>query len=181
MLRRSFFSLLPAGLASLFVKQTPKTEELFFVFSNDKFYVKDGLVYKRENQGTIYHYDEQQRLHCETGPAMIRPDGHKEWYIHGKRHRIDGPAVEYANGDQHWCVNGKHHRTDGPAIEYANGTKSWWVNDNRHRIDGPAVEYGNGDQQWWVDGVFCAEYKHKEGSMTITDLKFELCVPKTLV
>lgn len=34
----------------------------------------------------------------ENGPAVIRPDGTKIWYNHGKIHRIDGPAIIYSDG-----------------------------------------------------------------------------------
>jgi hypothetical protein len=42
-------------------------------------------------------------FHCENGPA-IEADGHKEWYINGKRHREDGPAFEYTNGYKEWYI-----------------------------------------------------------------------------
>lgn len=31
-------------------------------------------------------------LHREDDPAIERADGHKEWWLHGQRHREDGPA-----------------------------------------------------------------------------------------
>jgi hypothetical protein len=59
--------------------------------------------------------------------VKVHPNGTKEWYLDGKRHRVDGPAIEYADGTKCWYLNGKRHRTDGPAIEYADGCKSWYL------------------------------------------------------
>jgi hypothetical protein len=41
-------------------------------------------------------------LHNDQGPAIIRPDGTKFYYIKGKLNRLGGPAIEYNNKqDQH--------------------------------------------------------------------------------
>ena len=61
--------------------------------------------------------------------VKVYADGHKEWYLNGKRHREDGPAIEYADGTKCWYLNGKLHREDGPAVEYSNGDKHWYLND----------------------------------------------------
>ena len=58
-------------------------------------------------------------------------DGSKEWFVDGKRHRLDGPAVEYPDGSKYWYVDGKQHRLDGPASEYYDRSKSWWVDDKQ--------------------------------------------------
>jgi len=39
--------------------------------------------------------------------VKVHPNGTKEWYINGKRHREDGPAIEYGNGNKSWYLNGK--------------------------------------------------------------------------
>ena len=67
------------------------------------------------------------KLHCETGPAIESLAGDKEWQINGKRHRKDGPALEWANGDKEWWIDGKLHRTDGPAIE-SKKIQSYYLN-----------------------------------------------------
>ena len=56
------------------------------------------------------------------------PDGRKEWWLNGKRHREDGPAVERPDGTKVWYLNGKLHREDGPAYESPDGAKYWWLN-----------------------------------------------------
>ena len=90
------------------------------------------------------------KRHRLDGPAVERVDGEKMWYVDDKLHRVDGPAIEYADGEKEWYVDDKRHRVDGPAIEYVNGTE-WWVNDKRHRLDGPAVERKDGTKEWWID------------------------------
>ena len=69
---------------------------------------KEQFIYINE-YGTKRHYsDREMRIfHCENGPAIAMADGHKEWYINGKRHREDGPAFEYTNGYKEWYINGK--------------------------------------------------------------------------
>ena len=74
-----------------------------------------------------------RNLHCADGPAVEWANGHKDWYLNGKRHRADGPAIEWADGDKEWYLNGKRHGADGPAaVERANGHKEWYLNGKRH-------------------------------------------------
>ena len=47
----------------------------------------------------------------DGGNTMYYADATKK-----QLHRVDGPAVEYPNGDKEWWVNGKRHREDGPAV-----------------------------------------------------------------
>lgn len=58
--------------------------------------------------GTVCHYDEQGRRHCDGAPAAHNLDGSEVWAQHGKIHRVDGPAVRlvFADGyieEQWWC------------------------------------------------------------------------------
>jgi hypothetical protein len=61
--------------------------------------------------------------------------GTKEWWLNGKRHRVDGPAIEDIDGDKVWFLNDKLHRVDGPAIEDIDGDKEWYLNDRRYKFD----------------------------------------------
>lgn len=58
------------------------------------------------DDGCISWGNEKNQLHCEHGPAIIWPSGAKEYYIEGKRHRLDGPAVEYACGSKEYFIEG---------------------------------------------------------------------------
>ena len=70
----------------------------------------------------------------QTGKPEMEQDanGNKEWYLNGKRHRVDGPAIEGANGYKAWWLNGELHRIDGPAVEGADGYKAWWLNGKEY-------------------------------------------------
>ena len=41
-----------------------------------------------------------------------------------------GFVAEYPNGSKEWWLNGQRHRVDGPAREWADGTKNWYLNGN---------------------------------------------------
>jgi len=111
------------------------------------YYTKEGKFETKE-----WHAIPFKELHREVGPAVIYPNGHKQWRINGEKHREDGPAVEQSNGTKEWWVNGKRHRLDSPAIERPNGSKEWYVNGKKHRLDGPADEWKNGFKRWYING-----------------------------
>jgi hypothetical protein len=80
-------------------------------------------------------------------------DGTVRYYnAHGQLHRVHGPAVIYPDGDREWLQNGRMHRLDGPAGEYTDRYCEWYHNGWRHRLDGPAVEYADGHREWYIDG-----------------------------
>ena len=45
--------------------------------------------------------------HRDDGPAVVRPNGIREWFRHGLRHREDGPAVEGLIVDDEFWLNGR--------------------------------------------------------------------------
>ena len=49
------------------------------------------------------------KLHREDGPAIIRINGIKEYFIHNKRHRLDDPAwiSSVSSFRNEWFINGK--------------------------------------------------------------------------
>ena len=57
-------------------------------------------------------------------PAVIKPDGSKEWYQYGKLHRNDDrPAVISADGTLKWYQYGQLHRDkEQPAVIHADGS-----------------------------------------------------------
>ena len=76
--------------------------------------------------GSIEWKDENNWLHRDDGPALIKVDGTQEWYQHGELHREDGPAVIEADGRQYWYWHGKPHREDGPAWITPSGDQYWY-------------------------------------------------------
>ena len=107
-----------------------------------------------------------QRCHHRVdGPAIIWPDGSKEWYLQGDVHRGDGlPAVIRADGLHKWYQKGKLHRVGQPAVTHPTGEyylenydaphpiAEWWVDGLLHRHDGPATTFLDGSQQWCSNG-----------------------------
>jgi hypothetical protein len=50
--------------------------------------------------------NEQGKLHCKDGPAVLGENGYKAWYNNGKRQRLNGPAREWSYFDaDEWWVN----------------------------------------------------------------------------
>jgi len=80
--------------------------------------------------------------------CKILPDGTKEWYLNGKRHREGGPAIEWSDGTKVWYLNGKPHREDGPAYEYPDGSKEWY-------LSGKATHPETLVDLWLERGIFC--------------------------
>jgi len=61
-----------------------------------------------------YYFDDENRYHRDNDlPAIEWYDGSKEWFQHGKFHRLTGPAGIYTSsvpGDKGyslWYLNGK--------------------------------------------------------------------------
>ena len=73
-----------------------------FKFKNTNLLLNGKFV---DEFGTIRYYKDG-KLHNENGPAYIRKDGYKAYWINRKRHRIDGPAIIYVGEDYDWWING---------------------------------------------------------------------------
>lgn len=58
-----------------------------------------------DKDGTQRWRDENDELHRDGGPAVIRVDGFHVWFQHGFHHRADGPAVIYTSGKVAWYFN----------------------------------------------------------------------------
>lgn len=59
--------------------------------------------------------------------------------------------MEWPNGTREWWLNGLRHREDGPAVKRA-GYHEWWFHGLLNRETGPAIESEDGNRQWWHDG-----------------------------
>lgn len=92
-------------------------------------------------------------------PAVIYPDGKREYYKYGRMHRDNGPAMITANGDQYWYHEGLQHRdVDLPAVICVGGGKIWYQYGKYHRDnDQPAYINHNGDQSWYQYGLIHRE------------------------
>jgi hypothetical protein len=113
-------------------------------------YTVAGGVWCKDDQCWTWR-DEHGRLHRVDGPAVIYPDGDRDWFLHGERHRVDGPAVIRRDSRHHeWFLHGQWHRVDGPAVNYADGSRVWCLHGLWHRVDGPAAIYPDGSCEWWL-------------------------------
>jgi hypothetical protein len=92
-------------------------------------------------------------LHNPNGPAVIKPDGSKEWWLKGEfKNPNDFPngKINIEDRIEYW-ENGSRHRDDGPAIIRQDGYKEYWKDGRRHRLEGPAVEFPDGRVIWYAD------------------------------
>src|ERR1039458_5508555 len=87
------------------------------------------------SDGTKEWHDEHGERHRAGAPALVHPDGEREWYQHGQLHRVGGPAQDRPSGYKAWYQDGELHRDDGPAIVQTTGTLEWYVEGLRHRED----------------------------------------------
>ena len=85
--------------------------------------------------------------------CVVHLNGHQEWHVDGRLHRLDGPARIWPDGSQEWWVDGQLHRLDGPAVIRADGYRAWYVDAHLHRLDGPALIWADGDQEWYIRDV----------------------------
>ena len=89
---------------------------------------------------TIFR-DSRGRFHREDGPAVIIGN-RREWWINGKRERLDGPAVE-DDDIQYRCYyqNNLKKRTDPslPTLILKNRVEYFDSQGRQHKDDGPAV------------------------------------------
>lgn len=77
--------------------------------------------------GWVWYYDGQY-LDLGNDKGVYLDCRGTQWCLeNNKCHRLDGPAVIRADGSKEWWVNGMLHRTDGPAVIWADGYEEWWV------------------------------------------------------
>lgn len=97
-------------------------------------------------------------------------DIYQMWCKDDKKHRDDDlPAVIYPDGTKEWWYEGKMHRNNKnengylPAQVWADGTMIWRLHGKIHR-DGnkPAVIFGQKPlQEWWTNGVLVCRIQQK--------------------
>jgi hypothetical protein len=101
-----------------------------------------------------YYHGKKHRV---NGPASIYDDHHEKWYLHGQKHRVDGPAVRryYDDGfrsQEEWWFDGLLHRADDKPAHIGSFRREWWFQGKKHRETGPAVIHTNGNEEWWFNG-----------------------------
>jgi len=89
---------------------------------------KEILTVKKDNYGTIRHYNASGQLHNPNGPALVCASGYEWYYINGKRHNPNGPAIVWPDGSKEYRINDNLHNANGPAVIHSDGREEYWVN-----------------------------------------------------
>lgn len=94
---------------------------------------KEKEITRVDSAGTKFWYNKEGKLHRDGDlPAVVYPDGGREYYRNGVTHRDRGPAVVMPSFNDSYKVkyyrNGKIHRVGGPAV-YRSGHKEYWFRD----------------------------------------------------
>lgn len=71
--------------------------------------IVEGIVVVNSIDNVFFQKIGSDILHRTNGPAIIRANGEKEWWVEGRRHREDGPAIEWLSKTYYWYLNGKHY------------------------------------------------------------------------
>lgn len=135
--------------------------------NGDEEWWMEGRKYKSQVNGTIVWFHPERFYNIPGGkgkgfgpfssdrigrtdgePAVIHPNGDKEWWVHGVRHREAGPAVERVNGENERWEMGRGRCPKGPTVERVNGEERWVINND--------CKCGNtgiiviDDDEWWT-------------------------------
>lgn len=116
------------------------------------------ITKKITSEGDVIHYKTDSypiKYHNLYGPAIIRLNGTKEWWVDGIRNHptyFDYPTIVCLNGDKMWHYNNKLHRIIGPAVIKTDGIQEWYFNGLLHNSCGPAITYPNGIEIWYFNG-----------------------------
>ena len=63
--------------------------------------------YEYDNVNIYYYKKGTYRKHNPYGTAVVSKNGHKEYWINDKCHRLDGPAIIYSDGYEEYYINDK--------------------------------------------------------------------------
>tara|TARA_R110002153_G_scaffold112287_1_gene254352 strand:- start:33 stop:350 length:318 start_codon:yes stop_codon:yes gene_type:complete len=69
---------------------------------------KETLTVETDEDGTVRYYNASDQRHNPDGPAVIRADGYKAYYINDQLHNPHGPAVVRTDGSKAYYINGKY-------------------------------------------------------------------------
>ena len=85
-----------------------------------------------DKYGNVRWFNERGVMHRTDGPAVVKPNGTKKWFIDGMLHRMDGPAVEYANGMRLWFIANNAY---DDVYDWAEAALKWQGNENPSEDD----------------------------------------------
>lgn len=108
-----------------------------------------------DGSGIIRWTDKYGNYHRVGNPALVKPGGWQEWFVHGKAHRDGDLPAKVCQEFTSYFKDGVPHRDgDLPAVIYRDGTQIWIKEGKIHRTDGPAVCYHDSSRtdEWYFEG-----------------------------
>ena len=117
--------------------------------------VNKRTVMTKDSKGNINHFDFDQQLHRENGPAQYNKYEYEQdpenapqsWLIHGRAFRIDGPAEIDNQGYKNWLIYDKYINIDpkykygGPSIVTPDGKQIWRIGVERFTNEQDVIKY----------------------------------------
>lgn len=80
---------------------------------------------KRFNREVEIIDPETGQLHNADGPAVVRSDGTRLWYVKGLQHNASGPAVIKPNGDLRYYYHGTKCKNAEALDDTVKRAKEW--------------------------------------------------------
>ncbi len=85
-----------------------KTPDLFPRRPMEQLTNDDNLFIRLEHSSLRYYLDDQcEKLHRESGPAVIHNNGCVEYWRLGQLHNISGPAIQTNSGKKVYYLYGR--------------------------------------------------------------------------
>lgn len=117
--------------------------------------VNKRTIMTKDNEGLINHFDYDNQLHRENGPAVYNKYEYEKdsenapqtWAKHGSTFRIDGPAEIDKEGYKYWLIYGKSINIDpkykygGPSIVTPDGKQIWRIGVERFTNEQDFIKY----------------------------------------
>ena len=103
-------------------------------WQNGELHRTDGPAISRPNGYQEYWIDGNKLTEEEFNSRSVKTieHGHEIWRnLNGELHRTNGPAIILPNGTKEYYLNGKLHREDGPAVIYPDGKCLYYQNGKK--------------------------------------------------
>jgi len=129
--------------------QIKKTNDVTYYMVNKR------TIMTKDSEGLINHFDYDNQLHRENGPAVYNKYEYQKdpenapqtWAKHGSTFRIDGPAEIDKEGYKYWLIYGKYINIDpkykygGPSIITPDGKQIWRIGVERFTNEQDFIKY----------------------------------------
>jgi hypothetical protein len=113
--------------------------------------MEQGKHIAKDKDGTILHYY-NGHLHNPDGPAVLHPDGSKEYWLNGKMYRSMQDIKNTLNYQNRKNISQDNALEQAQPKYRKDGTIVWKIDGLISRNNGPAIEYADGREEFWLDG-----------------------------